>query len=126
MEKGRGRGRVLSALGYIPLLCFLPLFLERRDEFAQFHGRQGLVLLVAWVLTWLVLWIVGRVFGDILSHTPLIGVIFFGVGWLIERVVGWILYLFYLVLMVVGIVEAALGKRWRMPVLGAYAERIRL
>jgi uncharacterized membrane protein len=125
-KEGRGGSRVLSALGYIPMLCFLPLFLKRDDEFAQLHGRQGLVLLVTWVVTWLVIWVVARIFGNILGHIPLIGLIFFGIGWFIERVVGWILYIVYLILMVVGIIEAGLGKHWRLPVLGAYAERIRL
>src|SRR3989338_4462877 len=39
-------GKFFAAIGYISLLCFVPLFLKRDNKFAQFHGRQGLVLFI--------------------------------------------------------------------------------
>ncbi|MDP3976352.1 MAG: hypothetical protein Q8P95_05570 [bacterium] len=38
--------RMLVALGYISFLCILPLVLLRESKFAQYHGRQALVLAV--------------------------------------------------------------------------------
>ncbi|HJZ13804.1 MAG TPA: hypothetical protein VJ521_16740 [Acidobacteriota bacterium] len=36
----------LSAIGYISFLCILPLLLLRDSKFAQFHGKQALVLAI--------------------------------------------------------------------------------
>ncbi len=36
----------LAALGYISFLCILPLVLMPKSTFAQFHGKQALVLAV--------------------------------------------------------------------------------
>jgi len=36
----------LSAIGYISFLCILPLLLLRGSKFAQFHGKQALVLAI--------------------------------------------------------------------------------
>ena len=36
----------LVAIGYISFLCILPLVLLRENKFAQFHGKQALVLAI--------------------------------------------------------------------------------
>lgn len=36
----------LSAIGYIGFLCVLPLVLMPKSKFAQFHGKQALVLAI--------------------------------------------------------------------------------
>lgn len=95
--------RVLSAIGYIWILCLLPLLGKRKSEFAQHHGRQGLVLTIASFIIWLVAWV------------PLI-------GWL----VGFFGTIGLLVLAVTGIREALQGRYWEMPVLGKYAKQIKL
>ena len=38
--------RVIVALGYISFLCILPLVLLQHSKFAQFHGKQALVLAI--------------------------------------------------------------------------------
>lgn len=38
--------KILSALGYVSFLCVLPLLLKPDSKFCQFHGKQGLVLLL--------------------------------------------------------------------------------
>ncbi|EKD47008.1 MAG: hypothetical protein ACD_66C00259G0004, partial [uncultured bacterium] len=38
--------KVLAALSYIFILCFVPLLLARDSKFAQYHAKQGLVLFV--------------------------------------------------------------------------------
>ena len=89
--------RVLSAIGYVWILCFVPLFLKRNSQYAQFHAKQGLILFIAEIIGWLVFWI------------PLI---------------GWFLYVYVVVMAVLGIMNALQGKYWEMPFLGKYARRI--
>ena len=116
--KDSSEGRVLSAIGYLWILCLLPLMIHRDNAFSQFHGKQGLVLFIFWMVTWLVFSILILIFG----HLPIIGWLLFG----ILRLVQFLLYIVYLVLMVIGIIKAASGVYWRMPVLGAYAEKLKI
>ena len=95
--------RVLAAIGYIWILCLLPLLGKRESEFAQFHGKQGLVLTIASFIVWLVAWV---------------------------PVLGWIIGFFgtigLLVLAVTGMQKALKGEWWEMPLLGKYAKQITL
>lgn len=91
--------RVIAAIGYMWILCLVPLFLKRNSRFAQFHAKQGLVLFIAEVVGWLIFWI------------PLI---------------GWLLGAFVVVMAMMGIMNALQGKFWEMPLLGKYARKINL
>lgn len=95
--------RILSAIGYLWILCLLPLLGKRESGFAQHHGKQGLVLTITSFIIWLVAWV---------------------------PVIGWIIGFFgtigLLILAVTGIQNAMQGKYWEMPVLGKYAKQIKL
>lgn len=39
--------KILALLSYLSLLCIIPLFLKRDDDFLLYHGKQGLVLFMA-------------------------------------------------------------------------------
>lgn len=95
--------RLLSAIGYLGILCLIPLLLKKDSAFAQFHGKQGLVLLLAWIVLWL---------GNIV---PVLGQLV----WLVGSVV-------LLVAIIVGAVNAFQGKEWEVPVLGKYAKMLKL
>jgi uncharacterized membrane protein len=93
--------KLLAIIGYLGILCLLPLLLAKNSAFAQFHGKQALVLLIAWVL----LCVVGMV--------PILGwiVAFFG------NILG-------LVLMIVGMVNAGKGEMKELPWIGQYAKKL--
>jgi len=95
--------RTLSAIGYIPVLCLIPLLLKKDSPFAQHHGKQGLVILVLWVALWAVYLL------------PIIGKSLWVLG-----SVG------LLLLVILGMVNAANGIKWEMPVFGKYAKEIKL
>jgi uncharacterized membrane protein len=95
--------RFLAAIGYLGILCLVPLLLKKDSPFAQHHGKQGLVLLI----TWLVLWI-----GNVI---PILGQIV----WMLGSIA-------LIIVMIIGIVNALQGKMWEMPVLGGYAKKIKL
>lgn len=95
--------RIISAIGYLWIFCLMPLLGKRNSEFAQHHGKQGMVLTITSFAVWLVAWV------------PLI-------GW----IVGFFGTIGLLVLAVTGIQNAMQGKYWEMPILGKYAKQIRL
>jgi uncharacterized membrane protein len=117
---------LLAALGYIPLLFFLPLFVGSREPFARFHGRQSLVLFAVVVVFNLMVAATDLVLGRMLGGMFLIGFFFKAAAWLIHYPAGLTVAIAYLAVAVVGIAQAATGQYWRIPVVGVYAERLRL
>lgn len=95
--------RLIAAIGYLGILCLFPLLLKKDSAFAQHHGKQGLVILIAWVLLWV---------GNII---PVLGQIV----WVLGSIA-------LLILIILGIINALNGKMWEMPVLGKYAKEIKL
>lgn len=103
MEKDVEDHRLIAAIGYLGILCLIPLLLAKDSPFAQHHGKQGLVILLAWIVLWI---------GNIV---PVIG----WMAWALGSVA-------LFVLVCLGMVNALNGKRWVAPVLGVYAEKIKL
>jgi len=95
--------KFLSAIGYLGVLCLLPLVLKKDSAFAQHHGKQGLVLLLAWLVLWV---------GNII---PILGQLVWFVGSIV-----------LLVFILQGMLNAYNGKWWDVPVLGVYAKKIKL
>ena len=91
--------RTFGALSYLSILFLLPYFLRRNDEFAMYHAKQGLVLLVFGVLS------------DILSAIP-------GIGWIFP--------LFRVYCIFKGMGNASKGIKAPLPYIGKYGENIRL
>ena len=117
---------MLAALGYLPLLFWLPLWVGTKEQFARFHGRQSLVMFAFVVVFNIMVSITDLVLGGILGRMFLIGFFFKVVAWLIHYPAGIVVALAYCVLLIMGIVRAATGDYWRIPVVGVYAERLRL
>lgn len=89
----------IAALSYLGILVLIPLLTKKDDDFVQFHIKQGLILLVVWVIGWFVFWI---------------------------PIIGWILALTLFVCTVIAFVQALLGKRWEIPLIGEFAKKINL
>ena len=95
--------KILAAIGYLGILCFLPLLLKRDSEYCQFHGKQGVMLLIGWVVV------------NVVMVVPIL-------GWL----AGFVGNIACLVLMIVGIVGALQGQMKELPWIGKYAKQINL
>lgn len=87
----------VAAISYLWILCLVPLFLKRDNEFIQAHAKQGLVLFIAEIAGTVVFWI------------PFI---------------GWALFLFCVIASAYGISQALQGKTWEIPIIGKYAHKL--
>lgn len=106
--------KALAAIGYIPPLFFIPLFLAADDPLAKYHGRQALVIFVAAIITLFVFWLLRFLFQ---WFAPL--------EYLFILVEG-LLFAFYIITSIIAAVNAAKGKSWRIPILGAYSDRLNI
>ncbi|QQS20907.1 MAG: hypothetical protein IPL87_05205 [Candidatus Moraniibacteriota bacterium] len=91
--------RFVAALSYLCVLVFIPLFLKRESPYCQFHAKQGVALLVVWILGSFVFWF---------------------------PILGWGLAVFVFVLNVLGFVKALQGERWDMPLVSGIAKKLNL
>ena len=91
--------KVLAAVGYIWILCLVPLFLKQKSKFAQFHAKQGLILFIIEIVGGLIFWF--PVFGQILM-------------------------LALLVVSVIGIIKALNGEWWKIPYIYELSKKINL
>ena len=83
--------KAIAALSYLGPLCLLPFFLCRDDDFAAFHGRQGLGLFLAGIGANLVSSILG---------------------------LNWLVTLMWVYMIYKGMTAANAGKREPLPYIG--------
>lgn len=118
--------KTLAAIGYIPFLCFIPLFAIKDDEFSRFHGKQSLVLLVSYIILSIGLWLFSVIFIKIFGNVPLIGFIFKAMGWIAHNVIGTLIAIIYVILIIIAIIFTLAGNKWEIPMISTYAKNLRI
>jgi len=96
-------GKFFAAVGYLSLLCFVPLLLKKGNRFAQFHGKQGLVLFIL------------ELAASVLKAIPALGDVVFTLAFVVLGILS-----------LVGIVKVLMGEYWEMPVVQEIAGKISL
>ncbi|MBN2542873.1 hypothetical protein JXI42_08380 [bacterium] len=90
-------GKALAAIAYIPFLCFVSYLIGKdTNRFVYEHAKIGILLFFAEVLV-------------------LICVLVWPAAFIILGIIA-----------IVGIIFAALGNYWKVPLLGDLAEKLRL
>ncbi len=104
IEQNKG----MAVLAYLGILVLIPLFAAKESKFARFHSNQGLSLCIAAIAYSIVYTIL----------SPII----IAISWRLSIIVS-LLVLFslvFLVLAIIGIINAANGKAKELPVIGKY------
>lgn len=98
-DKDAEENSVIAALSYLGLLVLIPLLVKKESKFAQFHAKQGVIMIIAFVVGAFVFWI---------------------------PVFGWGLWLFLVAIDIIALVKALSGKYWELPIIGGLAKKINL
>lgn len=93
--------KVLAIMSYLGVLSLVPLVVNRRDSYVLFHARQGVIL-------WM--WEVLAIYALLL---PGVGKMFFRFS-----------SMACLVLSVLGVAAVLLGRAWKFPLIGNWAEKL--
>ncbi len=102
------QNKIFGILAYLPPLLFLVgLIAARQSKFAMYHCNQGLVLTLAAI----VVSIANMIADAILAHIPIL-------GWLLMLVLNLAIFVGIIVLVVMGILNAANGVCKPLPVIG--------
>ncbi len=73
VDKDAEENKLSAVLAYLFILCIVPLVLKKESPFAKFHGKQGLILCIAWFFTWVPF--VGWILGIFLAVLSVLGII---------------------------------------------------
>ena len=99
-QKDPGSNKLMAVLSYFGILVLIPLLTEsKNDPFVKFHIKQGLVLLIAYVI------------GGALTWIP---------------VIGWALGIVLFVLFIIGIINASGGKESPLPIIGQFGDKFNI
>lgn len=60
-EQDIQQNKLWALLGYLGILCLVPLLAKKESKFAQFHAKQGLLVFIAWFFVWIPVlgWLLG-------------------------------------------------------------------
>ena len=95
--------KFFAAIGYLNILCFVPLLLKKGNKFAQFHGKQALVLFIL------------EIAASILKIVPILGDLVFTIA-----------FVLFGILSLIGVMKVLMGEYWEMPVIYEISSRISL
>ena len=100
---------LVSILAYLGILIIIPVLVAKDDPFVKFHIKQGIGL----IILWLIFWVLSFVLGIFLAVTrlPFLTLIF-PVLWLLS-----------VILMIIGITNAATGKTKELPIIGSWGNK---
>ena len=101
--------KVMGILSYLSLLVLVPIFGAKNSKFARFHANQGLVLLIAWI-GWNIVSSIIRAILTAISWRLYVAV----------RVILGLVTIVFVVLSVLGIINAAGGKAKELPLIGKF------
>lgn len=96
-------GKFFAIIGYFSVLCFVPLFLKKDNKFAQFHGRQALILFIL------------EVAASIMKVLPILGDVIFMLAWMVFGIFS-----------LVAIIKVLMNEYWEMPIIYQVASKITL
>jgi uncharacterized membrane protein len=99
--------KLMAILAYVGILALIPYLAKSSDPFVAFHAKQGIRLLLAELATWFAVMFFMPLLGFVPGAFMLIALLL-NVVWL-----GW------LVLSVLGIVNVLQNKKEPLPVIGS-------
>lgn len=94
--------KVIAAIGYVGILCLIPLLAKKDSKFAQEHGKQAFILFVVEIAVW------------ILGMIPII-------GWFLIGPIGWIVTM---IISIIAIVKTLQGDFWEIPLISKYRSKV--
>ena len=97
--RGASSSTGMAILAYLGILVVIPLVMNREDQFVKFHSKQGLVLLITWVIA------------NFIWAIPVL-------GWIVSPIIN----LSCFILMILGIINATEGQTKELPIIGKFAQ----
>lgn len=108
-------GKTMAILAYLGILFIIPLLAARDKKFAMYHTEQAIALWIAFIVIYIAMWILMFIVGQISSSLACI-----------ISILGIIPWLAYVVLWIMGLINAVGGKVKELPVVGPWGAKLNL
>ena len=113
--------KVYAIFSYLGLLFLVPIFAAPNSKFARFHANQGILACIVVVGYSIVNFLLTFVLGIIFATTNVInGVYSHGLIYALLTSVLQLVYIIPVVLIIIGIVNAAKGRVKELPFIGKF------
>ena len=103
---------MVAYITFVPAIIFLVMEPYNKNKFVRFHAFQSLFFNIAFFVIWMAVFIVGMV----LNFIPILGTILH-----ILLLIG--VWLGGLIVWVMLLIKANKGEKWKLPVIGDFAEK---
>lgn len=100
---------IMLVLSYLGLLALVPLLMKKDDREVQWHAKNGLAIFGAWVVLCIVYFIIQTFLPSVVSCGT--------------SLIGCVLSIGYIVVIILAIVKATSGQRFRLPVISDMADK---
>ena len=103
------QNKIMAVLAYLSWLVLIPIFAAPQSRFARYHANQGLVLAITEIVWWIA--------------TGILTTVLYNISWTLGSLVSTVLglaNLVFLVLLVIGIMNAANGQAKELPLVGKF------
>jgi len=96
-------GKFFALIGYLSVLCIVPLILQKNNRFAMFHGKQALVLFIL------------ELAAGILKMVPAVGEVAFALAFVVCGILS-----------LLGILKVLMNEYWEMPFIYEISQKVSL
>lgn len=110
--------KVIAWLAYLGLLLLIPLFVKKNSEYCKYHVKQGATLFCCELAYSIVYAIIMAIIHAIFDTRILFGLTVHSPVCAIFSIIFGLASIFFVVMIVIGIVNAATGKKNELPLLG--------
>jgi uncharacterized membrane protein len=116
-------GKSIAWLSYFGIFFLIPLLAHKDNPFSKYHARQGMVLFFLEIVLGILWGILGAIAAAIAFASYSASGIGGGLicGTILSIIMG-LLWVVVGVFAIIGIIQSASGKFWKMPVIGGIAE----
>lgn len=119
-------GKSIAWLSYFGIFFLIPLLSHKDNPYSKYHARQGMVLFFLEIVLGILWGIVAGIAGAIAvaaAYSSGYGAAAGGgICVLLVNLVMGLLWVVLGVFAIIGIIQSASGKFWKMPILGGIAE----
>jgi uncharacterized membrane protein len=105
-----GDRTLMVVLSYLWILALIPLLTKKEDPEVQWHAKNGIGILIGEIIAWIIFTVLGFALPDIAGC---------GMG-----VISCVVWIAFLVLRILCIVQGVGGKRFSVPVLTDIGQKI--
>jgi uncharacterized membrane protein len=106
---------IAAIFSYLGILVLIPMLaIKKKNDFMNFHIRQGLVLFIAEIIAMVAVWILTFILSFALFM------------WYFATILWTLVWLVFVIVSLIALVKALMGEKWEIPLLSEYSKKLKI